>query len=206
MSYDLIVVYRKEGPELQSLSQCDLLRSFRHIREDLEKMSAGMAMIELISIVAREEEENTPLFSLLTDSLAAVEDATKNPLIVLYWFEVQLARILGFQATFDRCTSCRKPLLEDRSETGAVRFHLEKGGPLCTACSPRPGQALLADRGVLRVLHRLSQIVDAQEVARVELEPGSGETIRDFVRKYLRFHVQGLRPLKSERVFSRILG
>jgi DNA repair protein RecO (recombination protein O) len=206
MSHDLIVVYRKEGRDLQTLSQCDSLHSFRGLHEDLEKMSAGMAMIELISMVARDEEENGPLFSLLTDSLAAVEHATKNPSIVLYWFEVRLAGILGFRPSFGVCATCGKSLAENGPESGLRRFLLEKGGPVCEACSAEPGRSLMLGSGVLRVLHDLSRISSAAEAARVDPGQDVGRQIRDFVRMYLGYHVHGMRPLKSDRVFSRILG
>ncbi|HEV8538897.1 MAG TPA: DNA repair protein RecO, partial [Bacteroidota bacterium] len=47
MSYVSLVFYRKEGREIQTVSQCDLMKSFRHLAEDMEKMAVGMAMIEL---------------------------------------------------------------------------------------------------------------------------------------------------------------
>jgi DNA repair protein RecO (recombination protein O) len=206
MAHDLIVVYKKEGRELQTLTECDLLHSYRRLHEDLEKMSAGMAMIELISLLTREEEENAPLFSLLTESLAAVDGATKNPSGVFYWYEVSLARILGFQPSFGRCTSCGTPLPGAREEVDEpVRFHLATGGPVCGACLPEPGQTVLLGAGVLRALERLSRISTALEASAMEFDPEMTEQIRDFMGVYLRFHVHGLRPLKSDKVFSRIL-
>lgn len=206
MAHDMIVVYKKEGRELQTLAACDLLRPFRRLYEDLENMSAGMAMIELISVLAREEDENVPLFSLLRDSLAAVDSETKNTSSVLYWFEVRLAKILGFQPIFGRCATCGKPLPGNDEAGGLIRFHLEKGGPVCELCSREPGESVPLEPRLLRALDRLSQLSGPLEAAAAELDPEMGERIREFIWKYLRYHVQGLRPLKSERVFSRIRG
>ncbi len=205
MAHDLIVVYKKEGRELQTLTECDLIHSYPRLYDDLEKMSAGMAMIELISLLTREEEENVPLFSLLTGSLAAVNGATKNPAGVFYWYEVSLARVLGFQPTFGRCTTCGKSLPGSDEDLDPVRFHLEKGGPVCDTCSPEPGQTILLGAEVLRALDRLSGVSTGVDASVMEFDPATSEQIRDFMGIYLRYHVHGLRPLKSDKVFSRIL-
>ena len=205
MAHDMIVVYRKEGRDLQTLAECDLIRSYPRLHDDLEKMSAGMAIIELISLLTREEEENAPLFSLLTGSLAAVDAATKNPAGVFYWYEVRLAGILGFQPGFGRCATCGKSLPGSDEGHDPVRFDLEKGGPACKSCSPEAGQTVLLERGVLRALERLSGIPTAMEASGMEFDAATSEQIGEFMGIYLRYHVHGLRPLKSDKVFSRIL-
>jgi DNA repair protein RecO (recombination protein O) len=205
MAHDLIVVYRKEGRELQTLSECDLLHSYRGLHEDLEKMSAGMAMIELISLLAREEEENAPLFSLLTDSLAAVDGATKNPSHVFYWYEVRIAKILGFQPAFGHCAVCGRSLPENEAADDPIRFDLGRGGPVCRSCTPEPGHTLLVDGALLRALDGVSRAPAPQDAAAMEFDQGMRERIREFMGTYLRTHVHGLRPLKSDKVFSRIL-
>lgn len=205
MSHDVIVVYKKEGREIQTLSQCDLVRPFRRLSEDLESMSAGMSMIELVWMVTREEEENPALFSLLTESLSAANDATKNALTVFYWYEVRLAALLGFQPAFDRCAGCGKALAPEDETRGLIRFHLGRGGPVCASCSPQPGQILNLTRPVLSALHELSQAASPQDAGSLNLDASLRDGIRDFIWKYLQYHVQDLRPLRTERVFSRIL-
>src|SRR5436309_2774306 len=79
MSYVSVVIYKKEGRELQTVSQCDVMKPFRHLADDLDKIAVGLSVIELVSIVAHEEEENTLLFLLVIDIMAALNDATRNP-------------------------------------------------------------------------------------------------------------------------------
>ena len=45
MSYVLVVLYRKEHRDLQLISQCDLIKTFRHLSEDLDKMAVCMSAI-----------------------------------------------------------------------------------------------------------------------------------------------------------------
>jgi DNA repair protein RecO (recombination protein O) len=205
MSHDVIVVYKKEGRELQTLSQCDRINSFRRLTEDLDRMSAGMTMIELVWMVTREEEENAQLFSLLTQALTAADDATKNPFSVLYWFEVRLAKHLGFEPFFDRCAGCRKTISTENQTGGVVRFHLGRGGPLCESCPPEGGQILFLSRPVLGVLAALTRAADAEAAGGLSYDAPTRDAVHDFLQKFLRYHVPGLRPLRSEKVFSRIL-
>ncbi len=205
MSHNLIIVYKKEGRELQTLSQSDRISSFRRLTEDLDRMAAGMSMIELVWLVTREEEENEALFSLLTGSLAAADDATKNPSSVLYLFEVRLAKILGFQPFFNRCAGCGKTLAQGNLTGALIRFHLDRGGALCESCPPEGGHIVLLSRPVFDALRGLSEAPDAESANGVLLDAPTGDGVREFLWKYLRHHVPDLRPLRSESVFSRML-
>src|ERR1041384_4610175 len=71
MSHDVIVVYKKEGRELQTLSQCDRINSFRRLTEDLDRMSAGMTMIALVWLVTRAGGADAQLVSLFSQALPA---------------------------------------------------------------------------------------------------------------------------------------
>jgi DNA repair protein RecO (recombination protein O) len=205
MSYDEIVIYKKETRELQTLTQCDRVRPFLHLYEDLAKMTAGMGMIEITAMVTHDEEENAGLFSLLVGSLSASDAATKNPGHVLYCFEVQLAKILGFQPSFDRCVECGKAIGGKDPIRAEVRFHLERGGPLCESCSVPSGHAVGVSAKLLKTLDALSQISDPLDATQMEIDHKEAGEIRNFLWNYLRYHVQGLRPLNSEKVAAQIL-
>ncbi|TLY28505.1 MAG: DNA repair protein RecO [Ignavibacteria bacterium] len=205
MSYDSIVIYKKETRELQTLTQCDRLRPFLRLYEDLAKMSAGMGMIEITAMVAHDEEENGGLFSLLVGCLSAADAATKNPGHVLYCFEVQLAKILGFQPSFSRCVECGKTIGGKDAVGTELRFHLERGGPLCESCSVPSGHAVGVSGNLLQTLEALSQMSDPLDATQMDIDHPQGAHIQNFLWNYLRYHVQGLRPLNSEKVASQIL-
>ncbi|HYQ87152.1 MAG TPA: DNA repair protein RecO [Bacteroidota bacterium] len=205
MSYDSIVVYKKETRELQTLTQCDRVRPFLRLYDDLAKMSAGMGMIEITAMVTHDEEENAGLFSLLVGCLSAADAATKNPGHVLYCFEVHLAKILGFQPSFSRCVECSKTIGGKDSVRAEVRFHLERGGPLCESCNLPSGHAVGVSANLLQTLEVLSQISDPLDATQLEIDYQERGQVQNFLWNYLRYHVQGLRPLNSEKVASQIL-
>ncbi|MBI1807365.1 MAG: DNA repair protein RecO [Ignavibacteria bacterium] len=205
MSYVSVVFYRREGREIHIISQCDLMKPFRRLSDDLAKMAVGMAIVELVNIVAHEEEENVPLFTLMVDCLDAVNDATKNPSHVLYYFELHLVKILGFQPRFNRCISCEGTLRQERGEENIYIYHIGKGGPLCPKCSEVSGQKLKMRKHVLEFLRNILSVESVEDVLNLEMDKPSHEEIEQFLWGFLRFHVSGIRALKSNKVFSQIL-
>jgi DNA repair protein RecO (recombination protein O) len=202
LSYVSLVLYKKEGREIQTLSQCDLMKSFRHLYEDLDKMAAGMAILELVTVVTHEQEKNLPLFNLLVESLTAVNNATKNPSSLLYVFEFQLARVLGFQPSFGNCISCGKPVVREGADR--IEYHLEQGGPLCGSCGIVPGSKITLNGSVFQLLSRMSLNTKVTTDVNIEIDKKSQREIENFLRSFLQFHVSGIRPLKSEKVFLKI--
>lgn len=205
MSLVSTVVYKKEGRELQTVAQCDLIKAYRRILANLETMSVGLAIVELVDMIAHEEERNVPLFVLIVSSLDAVDAATKNPSNVLYSFELHLMSILGFKPSFGACISCGRSVQRSAGKKGIVQFHLSKGGLLCGDCALVPGHKVSLSEQAVDVLGLLLRAENAAEVVEVAIDKSSREEIESFLWTYLRFHVTGIRPLRSGKVFSKIL-
>jgi DNA repair protein RecO (recombination protein O) len=195
-----LVLYKKEGRDLHAVSQCDLLTPFRSLSEELPRMAAGMAIIELVGNIAHEEEENAALFELILSSLSAVDSASGDPAEQFFRFEVQLAGILGFKPVFDQCVSCGKAVPDTNAE---ILFELERGGPLCSNCRERHGHTVALTG---KQLHYLASLVGGEAIVEAKgLDPSSKNEIERFLEAFLRKHVSGIRTSKSERVFSRLL-
>jgi DNA repair protein RecO len=204
MSYVSIVIYKKEGRDVQTVSHCDLMKSFRHLYDDLDKMAVGISMIELVNIVSHDRQENIPFFVLLVNSLTALNHATKNSANMLYYFELHCARVLGFQPSFDHCISCHKELREV-SLTQEYKFDLGHGGLVCTTCSDAGRQVFRLLPNVLKFFRDISASdYDMNDIQEYELQKHEKAAIVNFLWQYLQFHVHDLRALKSEKVFGSI--
>ena len=205
MSYVLAVLHRKEHRVLQLISQCDLIKPFRHLSEDLAKIAVCMSAIELIDKVSHDEEKNEKLFRLLLDVLSAANSATKKPWNLLYGFEIQLAGILGFQPNFEKCVLCGKAVLIGNDHSTLVAFHLGKGGPLCSSCSEHVGFKARISSDALRILAQLAGLRTMEAIADLGFIESHKEEIEGFLLRFLQFHIDGLQNLKAEKVLSRIL-
>ncbi len=203
MNHVATVIYKNSNRELQLLSQCDLIQSFPHLSEDLEKMSVGMTALELVTLATHEEEPHEALFRLLLDLLENASTATKNNTAALYFFETRLAELMGFKPDLDVCPACGGQLLAEA--LGGRNVKITSSGVLCGDCAQYgSGQAVSA--GTLRVLQRL-QVLDSCSAALNLLLPAPiGDEVRQALRQHLQTHIEGFRDLRSERVFSALLG
>jgi DNA repair protein RecO (recombination protein O) len=204
MTFVSLVIYRRDGRELGTVAECDALKHFPRIAENLEAMAVGLGMMELLTMVAH-EEENKLLFQLVVGALDALNDATKNPRNVFYYFELQLARVLGFEALFERCVSCSKPLSSNEQPGERFEYHLDRGGPLCRSCNTPSGHKVHLSPKAFRIIGRIAGSRSTHGICNIEIDDGSRTEIESFLWSYLSYHLSGLRPLKSTKVFSRIL-
>jgi len=190
------VVYVRETRDLQLLTQCDVIVPMHALGADLEKMGAAMAVLELTDAVSPQEEPSGELFDLLRATLGAVSAATKQPGNALYYFELHLLGLIGFQPLLSACASCGRPV-EPEAE-----LRMSPGGILCRACS-RKGPSLEAvSPAALAALRGLQESADPGFATRMVMDaPLRGEISR-VLRRHLLAHVEGLRTLRSEAVFS----
>lgn len=202
MNHVGVLVYMKESRDLQLLTQCDITRSFPGLTSDLDRMAAGMAAVELTDAVSPAEEPNGELFDLLSSTLEAVSGATKQPGNALYYFELHLLGIIGFRPDMRRCAHCRNPVgMLHEGDT----IHLTPNGILCAVCSAKGLGLESLSRSALAVLQRLQESADPASATRMVLNTRVRGEIAGVLRRFLLGHVEGLRTLRSESVFSSIL-
>lgn len=202
MNYVSAVIYKNDNRELQLLAQCDVIRPFRYLSENMEKMYVAMTVLELVDVVTHDEEENEALFSLLLNVIETVNNETKSPIIALYYFESKLSELLGFKPDLQKCSACGIGIEEERSERG--NFSLTNGGILCTGCSESSGVNTVTPTAV-RVLQQLQDSETIDAIMNLQLAPSLNEEVRRLLRRHLQIHIEGFRGLRSEEVFAAIL-
>lgn len=195
-----IVFYRNEGRDLHLITQCDLLQHFPLLTTDLERLGRSLAILELASTASRAEEEGQPLFTMVLRSLQDINEG-KNPFEVLLRFEITLLGLLGFRPDLHRCSRCEKEVPWPDG-TKNEKFRLTSGGILCRPCFRSESVWQEISRRSLTVLRGLQRTSsDAGGIS--ESHPVEVyHEIRDVLRFFLRTHVEGIRSLKSETVFS----
>ncbi len=198
------MIYRKEGRDLQTIGQCDVVNDFRHIHDELPKMALGMKLIELVQMISH-EEANANLFDLLVSALAALDVAEGDFTLLFPWFVVSLCFLLGFEPTFHECVSCGRKKSPSGPPASRLRFHLERGGVLCDECAGTTGPALNVRRSIIDLLDRIAQASDPELILALAASREERAEMDMLLWAYLRQHVAGIRPLKSEKVFAKIL-
>ena len=216
-----LVLYKKEQRDLQLVSQCDIRKQHKKIQSEMERMGVGLSIVELLNQLTQNEEENPALFSLLDETLDALESAPGNIVNFRHGFELRFCGVCGFAPVFDHCVSCEKSLDPDKAGIMTV-FQLDKGGMLCESCAGAipPAQVRIVERdgeeyvgrgpAYCRIRKTTAMIMERLFAARLQslggLEyPGPvGNELGATLRSYLRYHFESVRPLQSAHVFEQM--
>ena len=121
------VGFERPGRDLVRLDHFDIHRSFRALREDLERLGQGARMVEAILRLTGERDPQPACFALLLRAFRALEHGA--PARVQLAFTLRLLDLLGHRPRLDRCVGCGRPL-----GTAGVAFDADQGGVVCDRC------------------------------------------------------------------------
>jgi DNA repair protein RecO (recombination protein O) len=133
LTHAALLVYEGRG-ELQTISQADAMEHFRPIRDDLQLLTRGLSLLEVVDQVTHEGQADERLYQMLLGALRTLA-AGPSPLLVPAFLLKVLAHE-GVGPELDVCVGCGagEPL---------VAFDAREGGVLCRSC--RRGLPLGAD-------------------------------------------------------------
>jgi DNA repair protein RecO (recombination protein O) len=191
-----IVYYEKETRDLQFLSQADLIEPFYAIKKDLVRTGLAMAVCELVSSATPDHEANPLLFKLQLASLQSI-DKNSDPVNVFRSFEARLFENLGFRPDFTACLQC------GRQGTGDVHFTFEHGGFSCSDCHNLSIRGMNLSGETIAGLRRL-QITTFPNLDSIVMTDTVQAEVDRFLDRYLKYHVEDLRDLKSLEFLRKI--
>ncbi|MGA9773489.1 MAG: DNA repair protein RecO [Blastocatellia bacterium] len=188
-----LTFFQKEGRDLMSVSNCEILRSQFHIAaRDVETASTFSYMAELLNEFLPDHEPNERLYRLVSASLEAIEEG--NDLArVLRYFETWLLRLVGFFPDTSRCAVCGEAI----SATESVFLTVE-GAPRCFACSGGRGIAVNEDlRATIREILQRHPLEFARKRSRADHIREIGEINYRIIRHALERDLRSREMLKQ---------
>lgn len=213
LTYVGIVLYKKETSELHLLSQADVVRTWKKITKELDRLTVALSILELLHQISRTEERNVPLFELAVQALKAVDDADAPAPQLLSVFELRMVSLFGYPPQLDRCDVCGKST-DEFPPDGSV-FIIARGCLVCGGCR--------SDRGIRT--HRPSPEIPGLAVSAIPMSHAAliaflkmkgadwpslasnvvtreiGNEIGDIMRLYVRYHFEGIGPLRTAEIF-----
>jgi DNA repair protein RecO (recombination protein O) len=213
MTLSMLVIYKKEHRDLHLISQCDAVDSFKFLAEDLDRITTAFAVIELVNQVTHHEERNPALFALLAETLNSLNSSYKNFSSYLQAFRLRLVSLFGYAPNFEVCGECGNPLTLENGEK-EFAFQVARGAIFCNrCCMPKNSSIGIGDQNnayisisteVLQIVRRL---LDAQmsSIGNLKFDAQVGNQIDELLRLYLRYHFEGLKPLKSTELFHQYM-
>ena len=119
------VFYHKPGRDLQLLKEWSVSAAHTGLRSSFEVLAVASAVAELLLRCLRDEDAHANLYEHAASVLSALELHPAASLPLLWVFELQLFRSLGFGLQFERCAQTGKPL--EPPFSAGVRYRLSEG-------------------------------------------------------------------------------
>lgn len=185
------------GRNLDTINEAQSIRSFRGIREDLQRISKAIYMAELVDGFSIENSDNYQLYLLLVDSLGWLE-RTDNTQLLLRYFELHLLEHSGYRPELVNCVECRAWL-----EPGDHFFAGGSGGVLCPECRVDSEDSLIPiSLNSMKVLRFLQREKGFANIDVLSVPPDQLAVLERLIRVYIRYLVE--RDLKSAEFMNLI--
>jgi len=172
------------GRTLDTVTQAEVLRSFRGVREDLARFDAAARMVGSVRALSGGDEADRRVFNLLYNGLDALEVLDSGFEAVEAAFGLKLSILAGYAPQLDLCSSCAT---DPEEAPEPLYFAPDLGGVLCSGCRSATGDAFPLAPGTLERLRALIE----QPIREVFPENGSGEGVLRVVRSHVLAHAPG---------------
>ncbi len=193
LTYGKLIYFDRQGKNLVSVNQFDIIHSYQKVRENLVQSSSCQYLAELIMAFLPEKEPAPDLFHLFLASLKQIE-GSRDTEAILRIFEIRFLALIGFAPRMDACVSC-----ENTAET--YGFSRKLGGIVCPSCRGRSADVAEISPGSLFFWRQvLSMQIDKMD--RIRLQVSLNAELKDLIHRYL-LHQLG-REIRSYIFLERI--
>ncbi len=114
------------GRDLDIVTQAEMADPYLPIRENLEAAAYASYIVELLDRFTEAEEQNTPLYNLLAQTLGWLTNSDQDLRLVGRYYELNLLRLVGFQPDLFSCVVGFEDI-----EAQDQYFSVAEGGIVC---------------------------------------------------------------------------
>ncbi|MEW6143181.1 MAG: DNA repair protein RecO [Chloroflexota bacterium] len=183
------------GRNLDIITQAQTIDSFIELKSDLDRLSYGLYVAELVDCFTEERMESRAVFDLTLNTLLRLSEAS-SPDIALRYFELHLVDLLGYRPRLHNCASCNT-LLQPVTNF----FHPVSGGVLCPDCAMNVSTVRHLSLNAFKIL-RLWQDCSFDNACRVRLNGELAGELEMVMRSYVKYLLE--RDLKATAWLDRL--
>lgn len=181
------------GRTLDTIGQCEVKRSFRELREDIQLMTYAAFLTELVSELWPDRSPEPSAYDVLMGSLSLLSE--RNPRLVSLAAAWQLLALAGFHPEYERCVACGQVLILP------AFFDSCAGGGVCPTCEHDGLQPL--DDAVCGFIDRLLN-VNWQQPPQFKVTGAVLLQAEKILIEFIAHRIE--RPLKSIRFIQMMKG
>jgi DNA repair protein RecO (recombination protein O) len=172
------------GRTLDTITQAEVLRSFRRVREDLACFEAAAGMVGSMRALSGGDEADRRVFNLLYNALGALEARDSGFEAVEVSFGLKLSILAGYAPQLDACLSCEA---NTDGAAGPLYFSPNLGGVLCSDCRSAASDSFPLPPGTVE---RLKVLIE-RPIREAPPEGGIGEGVLRVVCSHVLAHAPG---------------
>ncbi|HVX20156.1 MAG TPA: DNA repair protein RecO [Acidimicrobiales bacterium] len=116
--------------DLDIVNQVEVIDHFRSVRDDLDRVTRGLSLLEVADQLAQERHPDPRLYQMLVGALRALADTDRDPTLVAPAFFMKALVLEGAGPLLTGCASCGRP----DGDVELVAFDMAEGGALCRQC------------------------------------------------------------------------
>ena len=162
------------------ITQVQILESFSSLKADLDTVSRGIYLAELVDGFGAEGSPNQELYSLLADTLQFLDSSPGTDLPLRY-FELHLLKCSGFMPQLYRCVECGEELSPEKH-----LFSPDVGGTLCLKCTPSDTRIMRLSVQTLKVLRFIDR-ASLEELSILRISTGLAVELKNLLSVALKY-------------------
>ena len=184
----------KEGRDIQTLIKSEFVERYAGLTADLARSAAALVAVEMLDRAVHDSDPHPILFRLITSTLRQLDQIAGDAAVLLHFYQLHLARQLGFAPRLSACGQCGQPM-------NKASLDMTTGSLLCARC--HTAQGIRLGRSSLEHLRDL----DGTHISRLAELRADDKTTKEtgnFLLNYLFFHVDGMSNLKSIKFWRQV--
>jgi len=185
-----VVFYSKESRSVQTLSDVSYSEKLHTFRVDIEKMAIMMTTTEFTNQVLHDNEINTDLFGFLKRILIWVDKQKDIPPQLFPYLQLRIAEHIGIGIQY---------MNENDSVDGYLNI---SSGLLSPGKEDEHAERLSPSQFAFmkKSLHSANA-----SVLRIVMDPNELKKLIQILDKYFIYHVEGMKPRRSDKIFAQLL-
>lgn len=186
------------GKNLDVITEVQTLNSFKKAKEDLDRVSSGFYIAEIVNEFLAEGQGGREVFNLLLYTLRELDKETDLEKIrkVLRAFEIKFLHIIGYKPQLSRCVRCG-----DKLVTSGNFISPEAGGTLNEKCAIQTISKKPISNDAIKIL-RFLQEESWEKIDKLIISSGLNLELERHLRFYIEYLLE--KELKSANFIEQI--
>jgi len=188
-----IQYYHKDSRDIQILKDAGLLQHYSILRNSLNRIILGLAVVEMIDKSTQDSNPHPILYRLSWRVLDELNNEKQNYLCVFLFFLYQLSLRLGFMPNLSNCRKCNSKMMQGGIDEST-------GELVCSNCIDSSENKLNS----FSTLNKLTSL-HLDEIETLSLNRKNVIDSIQLLDVFLSYHIEELKKVKSMKMIRSIL-